>query len=83
MANNTIYPDLTTGDIYLTALLVFYKFEPTLFFKDGRIYWTFQGSPQVYEASNRFTENVLIPVHSYVHILKKLKSHLIEAKGGR
>jgi len=83
MANNSIYPDLTIGDIYQVALLVFYKFEPTLEYKNGRVYWTFQGNAQIYEALNKYSEDAPVPVQSYSHILKKLKSNLFEAKRGR
>jgi hypothetical protein len=71
---------VTLQDLYIAAFLILYKLEPKLEMKNGRVFFIFEGSEQVYRLMNEFNSDVEIPVSSYVAAIKSLRARMFGVK---
>ncbi len=76
---NSIFPPLSTLDMYLVGYLICQGFSPDYKVQSGRCVFYFEGSAQLYDHINNFNSNSQIAVGTYTTVLRKLRAKMYSA----
>lgn len=71
---------ITLIDIYIVAFLVIHNLEPKLELRNGKVFFLYEATEQIYRLMNDFNSDVKVPITSYVSAVKTLRARMFGAK---